>query len=221
MRFPPAETLEDEQYRTANRWGFIVRFMVRQSSNARRRRHARFFPLTAVRPEHRVVDIGCGGYGLRLLEPQLDVTGVDLDDWPEYPGRFVQADASEGLPFEDGEFDLAYSNSVIEHVPPERREAFAREVRRVARGWFIQTPALPFPIDAHSLLPLSHWLPAGARRQYWKLGAGGQFEDVRLLRRRDMAALFGEPVAERVGGFPKSWISIRPVEAATARGEAA
>ncbi len=36
---------------------------------------------------------------------------------PAYPGPFVQADATIGLPFADGEFDLVYCSSVIEHVP--------------------------------------------------------------------------------------------------------
>ena len=62
-------------------------------------------------------------------------------------GPFVQADATERLPFDDGAFDLAYSSSVVEHVAPARRAAFAAEVRRVARGWFVQTPAWSFPIE--------------------------------------------------------------------------
>jgi hypothetical protein len=40
----------------------------------------------------------------------------------------------------------------------------------------------------------------------------GDWEDVALLRRREMADLFGEPVlAERTLGLAKSWISVRPV----------
>jgi len=85
--------------------------------------------------------VGCGALGLRGLEPALDITGVDLVARPEYAGPFVQADAAQRLPFDDGAFDLAYSSSVIEHVEPERRAAFAGEVRRVARGFFVQTPA--------------------------------------------------------------------------------
>src|SRR3954453_21300371 len=107
------------------------------AANARRRRHERFFALTGVRPGMTVVDIGCGALGLRALEPHLDITGVDLAPRPEYPGPFVRADATERLPFADGQFDLAYSSSVIEHVPRERRGAFAAELTRVARGWFV------------------------------------------------------------------------------------
>ena len=156
-----------------------------------------------------VVDIGCGSLGLLGLAPHLNVTGVDLHDRPEYPGRLVQADATERLPFADDEFDLAYANSVIEHIEPERRQAFASEIRRVARGWWVQTPAMSFPIEPHSLLPGAHWLPMLLRRPYWKLGAGSNVDEIRLLPRRELEALFGRAFRERLGPFTKSWISFR------------
>jgi hypothetical protein len=181
------------------------------AANARRRRHERFFALTGVRPGMTVVDVGCGSLGLRALEPDLDITGVDLAPRPEYPGPFVQADATERLPFPDGHFDLAYSSSVIEHVAPERRAAFAAELKRVARGWFVQTPARSFPIEPHALLPFAHWLPPRVRRPYWRLGAQGHWEDIRLLGRREVEALFGPARSERVGPLTKSWVCVRPV----------
>jgi SAM-dependent methyltransferase len=160
----------------------------------------------------RVVDIGCGALGLRALEPELDITGVDRVARPQYPGPFVQADATRRLPFDDGAFDLAYASSVIEHVGPADRRAFAAEVRRVARGWFVQTPAWSFPIEPHALLPLAHWLPLTLRRPYWRMGAAGDWEDIRLLRRAEMQELFGAPIlAERMGGLVKSWIALRAV----------
>jgi len=182
------------------------------AARARARRHERFFALTGLQPGMRVVDVGCGALGLRGLEPALDITGVDLVARPEYAGPFVQADAAQRLPFDDGAFDLAYSSSVIEHVEPERRAAFAGEVRRVARGFFVQTPARSFPIEPHALLPFAHWLAPTLRRPYWRLGAAGAWEDIQLLRRAELAALFGEPIlAERYAGLVKSWIALRPV----------
>jgi SAM-dependent methyltransferase len=182
------------------------------AARARARRHERFFALTRLQPGMRVLDVGCGALGLRGLEPGLDITGVDLVTRPEYPGPFVQADAARRLPFDDAAFDLAYSSSVVEHVEPERRAAFAAEVRRIARGWFVQTPAWSFPIEPHALLPFAHWLAPTLRRPYWRLGAAGSWEDVRLLRRAELAELFGEPIlAERFGGLVKSWIAVRPV----------
>ena len=187
------------------------------AGRARQRRHAELFPLTGVRPGHRVLDVGCGALGLRGLEPELDITGVDLEPRPWYPGPVVQADAGAGLPFEDGAFDLVYANSLIEHLPRERRATFAREVRRVGRGFYVQTPAWSFPVEPHALLPFAHWLPAGPRRAYWRLGAMGGWEHIELLRRTELRALFGtEPLAERLGPLVKSWVAIRPVPAAPA-----
>ncbi|HEV3047842.1 MAG TPA: class I SAM-dependent methyltransferase [Solirubrobacteraceae bacterium] len=179
------------------------------AARARARRHARFFALTRLAPGARVLDVGCGTLGLRALEPELDVTGVDLEERPGYPGPFVRADASERLPFADGEFDLVYCSSVIEHVPPARRRAFAAELRRVGRGWFVQTPARAFPLEPHSLLPGAHWLPRRLRRRYWRLGASGDDSDaIWLLGRGELEALFGPAHAERVGPLVKSWVCV-------------
>jgi len=191
--------------------GLRARAASAASGRARSRRHERLFALTGATHASRIVDIGCGRLGLRRHEPGLDITGVDAGERPDYPGPFVLADVLAGLPFEDGEFDLAYCSSVIEHIAPQDRAAFAREVRRVARGWLVQTPAFSFPIEPHALLPVAHWLPPRLRRPYWRLGVAGDWEDIALLRRREMAELFGEPVAERVGPLAKSWVSIRPI----------
>jgi SAM-dependent methyltransferase len=198
-------------YATASRRNAAVRWLSRRAGDARARRHAAFFPLTGVGPGARALDVGSGGLGLRALEPDLDITGVDLADRTDYPGPFVQADAAERLPFVDDAFDLAYSNSVVEHIDPARRARFAAELRRVARGWYVQTPAIGFPLDPHSLLPAAHWLPVALRRPYWRLGAGGEWEEIHLLRRAEMEALFGAPRPERVGPLVKSWVSIRRV----------
>ena len=185
------------------------------AARARARRHTQFFALTGLSPGMRVVDIGCGALGLRGLEPGLDITGVDREPRPQYPGPFVLADATRRLPFDDRAFDLAYASSVVEHIDPADRRAFAAEVRRVARGWFVQTPAWSFPIEPHALLPGAHWLPAALRRPYWRLGAAGAWEDIRLLRRAELEELFGEPIlAERMGGLVKSWIALRAVDGA-------
>jgi len=194
-------------YRTAR--GPLPRLAEPFARRARARRHARFVALMAPTPSMRIVDVGCGALGLRGLAPELDVTGVDLVARPGYPGPFVAADASEGLPFGDGEFDLVYCSSVIEHVPPARRPAFAAELRRVARGWYVQTPARSFPVEPHSLLVAAHWLPPRLRRPYWRLGASGGWEEISLLGRAELEALFGPAEAERFGPLAKSWISVR------------
>ena len=197
-----------EIYATAR--GPLVRLAAPLAARARAKRHAAFFASTALPEGGRVLDLGCGALGLRALEPGLEITGVDLDEQPGYPGPFVRADASAGLPFADREFDLVYCSSVIEHVPPARRDAFAAELRRVGRGWFVQSPAYSFPLEPHSLLPGAHWLPPRLRRAYWRLGATGGWEEISLLRRGELEALFGPARAERFGPLSKSWVCVRP-----------
>ena len=198
-------------YGTA-RPGLRSRLGSRAAARARARRHERFRALTGAGPGVRILDVGCGALGLRGLEPDLDITGVDLIDRPAYPGPFVRADATERLPFGDGAFDLVYSSSVVEHVPAARRGAYADEIRRVGRGWWVQTPAFSFPVEPHALLPFAHWLPERARRRYWGLGVAGTWEpELRLLRRGELERLLpgGDVLPERVGPLTKSWIAVR------------
>ena len=52
----------------------------------------------------------------------------------------------KSVPYSDGEFDICFSNSTIEHLHTlEAQRAFAHEVRRVGRGVWLQTPARGFP----------------------------------------------------------------------------
>lgn len=189
--------------------GPLVRIAQPLSNRARSRRLEAFLRLAGVTTQTRIVDIGCGSAGLLGQAPELTVTGVDLLETPGYPGRFVRADATQALPFDDQEFDLAYVNSLIEHLAPFKRAAFAREVRRVARGWWVQTPAMGFPVEPHSLLPFAHWLPRGVRAPYWRLGAGSDVNEIWILRRSELEDLFGPAFPERFGPLTKSWISFR------------
>src|SRR3954463_10963356 len=177
-RMPDAPALD--VYGTAKQ-GLRARIASPIAARARRRRHERLFSLTGITPQSRILDVGSGRLGLRGLAPNLDITGVDVVERPDYPGPFVRADAAEHLPFADDEFDLAYSSSVVEHVAPARRATFAAELRRVARGWYVQTPAWSFPIEPHALLPFAHWLPVGVRRGYWPATAAGSAGEEQLL----------------------------------------
>ncbi len=71
------------------------------------------------------------------------------------------------LPFADGQFDLVFSNSVIEHVGNSlEKSEFAKECQRVGKELYVQTPNRWFPIEPHIIAFLIHWLP---RNLYKKL----------------------------------------------------
>ena len=126
----------------------------------------------------------------------------------------MQADATERLPFDDGAFDLAYSSSVVEHVDQALRPAFAAEMRRIARGHYVQTPAYSFPIEPHALLPFRPLAAAHDPPPVLAPGRPGQLGGRgTCCAAAELAALFGEPVeAEHLGGLVKSWVALRAID---------
>jgi hypothetical protein len=197
----------------------------------RRRRMKTFIALFAPSNETRVLDIG-GAPNTWLNEScseiEFPVTLLNL----RYPDsrladdRFtpVSGDATD-LPFADGSFEIAFSNSVIEHMTTwERQQTFAREARRVADKLWIQTPARSFPLEPHVLAPLFQYLPRRwqtclARHfTLWGLMTKPSPErvdemlcDIRLLTYKEMRQLFPDCriLKERLCGLTKSYVAVR------------
>ena len=68
------------------------------------------------------------------------------------------------LPFADNEFDIGFSNAVVEHVGTrEQQRQFVAEMLRTCRIVHMSTPNAWFPVDPHTLLPFVHWLPRTLR----------------------------------------------------------
>ena len=188
----------------------------------RKRRYRLFEQLCGLAPEDRIVDVGAGwGASLERFNDVNPIVAVDLrpdasSEWLAKPNvTVVQGDGTK-LPFGDREFDVAFSNSVVEHVPRELQRAFAAEIARVADRYFVQTPNRWFPIEPHYQLPLFQFLPLRARRalnRRFTLGwqAKGEWEEITLLGARDLRRLFpdAEIHRERILGLTKSLIAVR------------
>jgi len=138
------------------------------------------------------------------------------------------------LSFEDRSFDIVFCSSVIEHVtvPKERvweersgtefrqlsriRQAeFAREIRRIAVGYWVQTPYRWFPIESHTWLPLVGWLPRSLQvpllRLTNRVWVKRTKPDWNLLVAKDMKNLFPDAdiIFERLCGLTKSLIAVK------------
>jgi Methyltransferase domain len=162
----------------------IRRLAAAVSLRSRRRKLGLFLEEMSPTADTSVVDVGVAdapfgeGKGqaatynfLEALYPWPErITAVSVDDLPHFraafPGiRTVQADGRD-LPFADQEFDIAFSNAVVEHLGDRAsQQAFVHELCRVARRVFVTTPNRLFPIDPHTLLPFVHWLPGRARER--------------------------------------------------------
>jgi 2-polyprenyl-3-methyl-5-hydroxy-6-metoxy-1,4-benzoquinol methylase len=187
----------------------------------RERRYHVFMERCRIRPTDRIIDVGAGlGGALECFNDTNPITAVDLvpqeTKWLTRGNVLsVQGDGTR-LEFGDSEFDAAFSSSVIEHVPRELQQAFASEVRRVARHYFVQTPNRWFLVEPHYQLPLFQFLPKRVQRalnRRFTLGwqTKGEWEEINLLSARDLRRLFPDATIhrERVFGLTKSLMAIR------------
>jgi ubiquinone/menaquinone biosynthesis C-methylase UbiE len=193
-----------------------------------------------LRGDERVLDIGSqvDAQARQLLERIPDKRRIVATNIrPEhlhsirtaYPGiATVQADART-LPFRDKEFDLVYSNAVIEHVGTFADQMrMADEVRRVGKRWFLTTPNRWYPFEFHARMPLLSWLPAPLMHKVARLWAynhvqqryrsGGDYSDVRLLTARQLGRMFPDSriLKPRVTFWPETLVVVGPVDGAAA-----
>lgn len=137
----------------------------------------------------------------------------------EMPGNVTQLEDVS-----DHQYDVAFSNSVIEHVGNlYQQNQFAKEIKRVASCFVLQTPNRYFPMEPHFYVPFFPFIPLGVRtwlhrrfRLGWFAPEPGELkaridcDEIRLLTRKELKLLF--PMAgihcERLGGLIKSFILI-------------
>lgn len=211
------------------------------SNRLRSRRFELFTSLVADLPRPlRVLDIGGTahfwqqrGWGERD-DVQVTLLNVAAVDVPHDGFTSVAGDAADLSRFGRGDFDVVFSNSVIEHLFTfDRQRAMAREIERLSDRYWVQTPSYWFPIEPHFHVPGWQWLPASARvellrrrRCGWngpepdRARARQLVDEVRLLRAGEMRRLFphGRIVRERFGGLTKSYVVVgHPDPAVAAR----
>ena len=150
------------------------RLVDRPDSWGARRREARSRWLAETFPslaDMTVVDLGGrAGFWRQLEVRPRHVHVVNLEDAPSDLPPWVTVDHGDAcaLPahIAAGRYDLAFSNSVIEHVGGhERRLRFAESVHALAPAHWVQTPYRYFPIEPHWIAPGMQFLPVAARRE--------------------------------------------------------
>lgn len=137
----------------------------------------------------------------------------------------VKGDACNLSLYKNKEFDVVFSNSVIEHLYTyENQKRMADEVRRVGRNYFIQTPNYYFPLEPHWLVPFFQFLPFKVKvfltrnlylgnhpKAESKEAAIDRVEETKLLKEKEMKKLFPEGLVyrERILGLTKSIVMYR------------
>ncbi len=153
---------------------------------------------------------------ITLLNPEAQ--SVSLPNFTAVAG-----DGRSLAQFRDGQFDVVFSNSTIEHVGAlEDQRLMANEVRRVGKSYYVQTPNRYFPIEPHFVFPFFQFLPVGLKiwlLRHFSLGWFSRIPDremarreatgIRLMTRAEVRQLFPEAIIfeERFCGMTKSFVA--------------
>lgn len=178
----------------------------------------------------RILDVGgetafwenrgwAGRSGIRVFSLNLEPEKQRHDNIEPLAGN--AADLSQ---FGDSSFDIAFSNSVIEHLFTfENQRRMASEMRRVGKAFWVQTPNFWFPVEPHFHIPGWQWMPVELRISMirrWRCGWRGPCADpsharnlvqeIRLLCENELRLLFpgATLIPERVYGLIKSWTAV-------------
>lgn len=196
----------------------------------RRRKWELFLGDIAPKPEHTVLDVGFSNLEYSPTDNYIEkhysyperIVALGIEPSNQFELRYpsVRAVQYDGVvfPFRDKEFDICWSNAVIEHVGGAREQlALLREIKRTAKRMFITTPNRNFPVEVHTRTLLLHLLPKRmfdahlrAVRKDW---AAGTY--MHLLRERDLRKLLEQAgisdyhlVKNRLLGFTMDFVIV-------------
>lgn len=168
----------------------------------------------------RIIDLGGVPEFWDGIATPLEITVINLPGFnPPYDGSshhkitMIEGDAcATGLP--DQSFDIAFSNSVIEHVGgPENENRLAAEMHRLAPAYWVQTPSIWFPLEAHNHMPFWWFYPQFIKDIFlrsWRRRLpewAEMIDGTVVISKARLIEMFpdGEIFVERVAGFVKSY----------------
>src|SRR6266404_748344 len=159
------------------------------SNRFRSRRFQRFEALVATLPRPlRILDVGGTnqfwenrGWADRT-DVQIFSLNLEAEEQQHENIIPLAGDATNLAQFADGSFEVAFSNSVIEHLFSfEQQRRMASEIQRVSKSYWVQTPNFWFPMEPHFHVPGWQWMPLSLRiamirrwRCGWRARAGSE-----------------------------------------------
>ncbi len=145
---------------------------MRISGNNRKRKYEQFLRTFHIDASTTILDVGYSSVEYTGSENYLEknypypenITALGVDDPVQFNKLYpkVRTVTYDGkiFSFADKQFDICWSNAVIEHVGDyDRQLLFLKEVKRTSRFAYLTTPNRYFPIEVHTRLPFLHWLP--------------------------------------------------------------
>ena len=161
-----------------------------------------------------------------------DITNNHKSKIENYGYQFILLDEGSLQNFKENQFDIVVCNSVIEHVTIDKNEVwsvrnsqifrkmaehhqfeFARDIIRISKNYFVQTPNKHFPFELHTWLPFIQYIPRKFLIRFIKLTNKFWIKktspDWNLLTVKKMKQLFSTAtiISEKCCGLKKSIIA--------------
>jgi methyltransferase family protein len=195
------------------------------SPETRRKRMQTMMNIFGLQSWSKVIDLGGVSEIWNSVEVPLDITIVNLpgiykgeDIESHHRFTYVEGDATSLADFADMSFTFVFSNSVIEHVGDvSKQKMFAHEVQRLAPSYYVQTPSIWFPLEAHTGLLfwwfLPGWIKSRLHRRWARIlpAWNEMILGTVVIGKRALRSYFpgGSIKTERVLGLPKSYCIYR------------
>jgi len=178
--------------------------------------------------EIKILDIGGTNYfwdlWLKKIPIPIDLTILNISQEVTKGYKSIILDANELYKLENLDYDVVFSNSLIEHLTTyENQIKFAETVQRISKKHFIQTPAFIFPLEPHFLFPFFHWFSKKIRVflvQHFNLGWYKKqvnllepeklVDEIRILKKKELKDMFpnSEIITEKIFFITKSYIVV-------------
>jgi len=161
---------------------------------------------------------------MNYINENLNITILNLTAIPtKYDNiKSVVGDARDLKQYSDKSFDIVFSNSVIEHLNTFiDQKRMAKEIKRVGKKYYIQTPNYYFPLEPHFMFIGFQWLPLYLKirvLKYYNSGYKHRIKNkesairiansIRLLKEKEIKKLFPKSKInkERFLGLTKSFV---------------
>lgn len=211
--------------------GLLWKLTEKLTIESRKKKYNLFLQYLNPKPEDKILDTGISSYSCRCTnfleiwypykKHIIALTNGEKENYKHFMELFPEVKLIFGdarkLDFSDNNFDIAFSNAVVEHSGSRRQQKqFIHEIIRVSKRAFITTPNRWFPIDFHTLMPFAHWMPQRIKALIYSFLSESYFaslNNLNLLNEKEFLSLFPKEakvkiVRQRILGITSTIIAI-------------
>jgi len=170
---------------------------------ARKKRYEKICQLVDLKPNHKILDIGCGeGLSFEMFNKTNKIIGLDTNEKPrifQKNFKYIKGNCVNLSFFKNKEFDLVVCIGVLEHVFPFKKlKRAVKEIQRVGKSYVVVVPHMYTIIEPHYQLPFWQLYPNKLKSflikhfaiTWYKKSPKGRFTKLNYFKKEKWLSLF-------------------------------